>query len=177
VLQEESKNTLAKSEKMVEIAQASAKSITGMTDILKAFQNSAFNNEKLTEVLAAQAYLSSKKLDHILFKNNVYSSVTREKMTFKFTDHHNCAFGKWYYSDGVEEFGGLTLFKEIEKHHSNFHNVLYNIVEIIENNKDILKNRELIFKSLETAEKESQELFKAMDKLAEEKARRLGIQF
>jgi methyl-accepting chemotaxis protein len=177
VLQEESKNTLAKSEKMVEITQASAKSITGMTDILKAFQDTALNNEKLTEIMATQAFLSSKKLDHIIFKNNVYSSVTQEKMTFKFTDHYNCAFGKWYYGDGVKEFDGITSFKEIEKYHANFHNALYNIVEIIENNKDILKHKELIFKSFETAEKESQELFKEMDKVAEEKARRLGIQF
>ncbi|EEP60615.1 CZB domain-containing protein [Sulfurihydrogenibium yellowstonense] len=162
---------------MVEITQASAKSITGMTDILKAFQDTALNNEKLTEVLATQAFLSSKKLDHIIFKNNVYSSVTQEKMVFKFTDHRNCAFGKWYYDNGIREFNELTLFKEIEKHHANFHNVLYNVVEIIENNKDILKHKELIFKSFETAEKESQELFKEMDKLAEEKARRLGIQF
>jgi methyl-accepting chemotaxis protein len=177
ILQEESKNTLAKSEKMVEMTRASAKSITGMTNILKAFQDTALNNEKLTDILATQAFLSSKKLDHIIFKNNVYSSVTQEKMTFKFTDHHNCAFGKWYYGDGTKELGELISFKEIEKHHANFHNVLYNIVEIIENNEDILKHRELIFKSLEAAEKESKELFKAIDKLAEDKAKNLGLQF
>jgi methyl-accepting chemotaxis protein len=148
-----------------------------MTNILKAFQDTALNNEKLTDIMATQAFLSSKKLDHIIFKNNFYSSVTQEKMVFKFTDHYNCAFGKWYYGDGVKEFDGLTSFKEIERHHANFHNALYNIVEIIENNKDILKHKELIFKSFETAEKESQELFKEMDKITEEKARRLGIQF
>jgi methyl-accepting chemotaxis protein len=162
---------------MVEITQASAKSITGMTDILKAFQDTALNNEKLTEIMATQAFLSSKKLDHIILKNNIYSSVTQEKMTFKFTDHYNCAFGKWYYGDGVKEFDGLTSFKEIEKHHVSFHNVLYNINKIIENNEDILKHRELIFKSFETAEKEYQELIKEMDKLAEEKAKKLGLQF
>jgi len=177
VLQEESKNTLAKSEKMVEITQASAKSITGMTNILKAFQDTALNNEKLTEVLTTQAFLSSKKLDHIIFKNNVYSSVTQEKIIFKFKDHYNCAFGKWYYSDGIREFSELAAFKKVEKHHANFHNVLYDIIKIIENNEDILKHKELIFKSFETAEKESQELFKEIDKIAEEKARRLGIQF
>ena len=177
VLQEESKNTLAKSEKMVEITQASAKSITGMTNILKAFQDTALNNEKLTEVLSTQAFLSSKKLDHIIFKNKVYSSVTQEKLMVKFTDHYNCALGKWYYSDGIKEFSELSAFKKVDKHHANFHNALYDIVEIIENNKDILKHKELIFRSFKIAEKESQELFKEMDKVAEEKARRLGIQF
>jgi len=168
---------LAKSEKMVEMTQASAKSIIGMTNILKAFQDTALNNEKLTEVLATQAFLSSKKLDHIIFKNNVYASVTQEKMTFKFTDHYSCAFGKWYYSDGIKEFSELAAFKKVEKHHANFHNALYDVVEIIENNKDILKHKELIFRSFEIAEKESQELFEEIDKVAEEKARRLGIQF
>jgi len=96
---------------------------------------------------------------------------------FQFTDHYNCAFGKWYYSEGIKEFADLVTFKRIENHHANYHKVLYNVVELIENKKDLAQNQENIFNSFDMAEEESQLLFNDIDLLLEEKAQRLGITY
>ena len=41
--------------------------------------------------------------------------------TWKTFDHHNCRFGKWYYSDGIEDDGSLPEFREMEVSHAAVH--------------------------------------------------------
>jgi len=176
-LQQQSKDTLSKTNELLNLTQQSNSSIKGLTGILKNFVSSAILNEKLTDVLSLDVFLSTKKLDHVIFKINTYLSVTHNKMVFQFTDHYNCAFGKWYYSEGIKEFADLVTFKRIENHHANYHKVLYNVVELIENKKDLAQNQENIFNSFDMAEEESQLLFNDMDLLLEEKAQRLGITY
>ena len=176
-LQQQSKDTLSKTNELLNLTQQSNASIKGLTGILKNFVSSAIQNEKLTDVLSLNIFLSTKKLDHVIFKINTYLSVTHNKMVFQFTDHYNCAFGKWYYSDGIKEFADLVTFKRIENHHANYHKVLYNVVDLIENKKDLTQNQENIFNSFNMAEEESQLLFNDMDLLLEEKAQRLGITY
>ncbi len=176
-LQQQSKDALSKTNELLNLTQQSNSSIKGLTGILKNFVHSAIQNEKLTEVLSLNVFLSAKKLDHVIFKINTYLSVTHNKMVFQFTDHHNCAFGKWYYSDGMKEFADLVTFKRIENHHANYHKVLYNVVDFIENKKDLTQNQENIFNNFNIAEEESQLMFNDLDLLLEEKAQRLGITY
>lgn len=37
------------------------------------------------------------------------------------TDHHKCALGRWYYSDGEAQFGHVPAFKAIEAAHEQVH--------------------------------------------------------
>ncbi len=170
-LQNDSKDTLEKSKEMVDITQKSANSIKDLNTVFKSFEEAAIKTAKLAEVLSTKANLSVNKLGHIIFKNNTYSSVTQEKLLFKFTDHTQCAFGKWYYSDGKVQFGNLDTFIKIEEYHKDFHETLKGVIDMIEKGEDILKYKEDILQKFEKAENDSLELFKLMDLLAEEKAR------
>nr|WP_245596367.1 CZB domain-containing protein [Sulfurihydrogenibium subterraneum] len=112
-------------------------------------------------------------MDHIIFKNNTYSSLSQEELVFNFTDHHNCKFGKWYYSEESEEFKVFNSFKQIEEYHKDFHQTLYPLIELIEKGEDIVKHRQLIFNNLQKAENDSMELFKLMDDVQEERKKYL----
>ena len=52
------------------------------------------------------------------------------------TDHHNCRFGKWYYSDGQQEVGELASFRDIEKPHEEIHRVAREIVSVSNSGKE-----------------------------------------
>jgi methyl-accepting chemotaxis protein len=172
-LQSQSKEVAKETEKMVYMAKNSVEEIKSFKDVAKNFEKQAYTVNKLATYISDVAFLSARKLDHIIFKNNTYSSVAQEKMLFKFVDHHNCAFGKWYYSEGSQEFKEYPVFKQIENYHADFHQTLYPVVQLVERGEDITKHKKLIFEKLEKAENDSIELFKLMDKLAEERKKSL----
>jgi hypothetical protein len=46
------------------------------------------------------------------------------------TDPHQCSLGKWYYGDGLAEFGQLPAMTALEKPHSDLHATIKRIVEL-----------------------------------------------
>lgn len=49
------------------------------------------------------------------------------------TDHHVCAFGKWYFSEGMECFQDLRTFREIDQHHARVHSTAREIARLYNN--------------------------------------------
>jgi len=46
------------------------------------------------------------------------------------TDPHQCSLGKWYYGDGMAEFGQLPAMTALEKPHNDLHATIKRIVEL-----------------------------------------------
>lgn len=46
--------------------------------------------------------------------------------------HHHCVLGKWYYAEGLEQFGHLSEMKELEQPHEALHNLIKRIIELKE---------------------------------------------
>lgn len=42
--------------------------------------------------------------------------------------HHDCALGKWYYSDGLEKYGEMSEMREVESPHAEMHLIIKNII-------------------------------------------------
>jgi methyl-accepting chemotaxis protein len=163
---------------MAHIAKGSAESLAGLKDVFNNFENSAKITSDLTDGIARMSFFSARKLDHIIFKNNVYLCVTRETTVFEFKDYKNCAFGKWYYSTGMPELGVLPAFKEIEQYHMEFHNSAYIPYSIVADGKDILEHEAEIISAFERAEDVSHKLFDKMEETIVQYMERFkGIQF
>jgi len=67
--------------------------------------------------------LSAAKSAHLSWKTRLRSyldgkSSLRENEA---VSHHDCAFGKWYYSDGKQEYGQMAEFRAIEGPHERLH--------------------------------------------------------
>jgi methyl-accepting chemotaxis protein len=45
-------------------------------------------------------------------------------------DHHNCAFGKFYFGEGTERFGRLPVFQEIDPAHKKIHDTAKEIARL-----------------------------------------------
>ncbi|MGQ9650153.1 MAG: methyl-accepting chemotaxis protein [Phycisphaerae bacterium] len=82
---------------------------TGQTEFSAAPVKAAHSEwkRKLAEMLSGQASLDPSEV----------------------TDHHNCKFGKWYFGEGMQRFGHMSVFKDIDKDHAQLHGVAKQIVE------------------------------------------------
>ncbi len=81
----------------------------------------------MTRTIAASAlrsFVEVAKLDHLIFKFEVYKVYLGEstKQPDDFASHTACRLGKWYYAgDGRECFSKLPGYREIEPAHIAFH--------------------------------------------------------
>ncbi|MBR9885265.1 MAG: hypothetical protein GYB21_17130, partial [Oceanospirillales bacterium] len=46
--------------------------------------------------------------------------------------HRDCAFGKWYYSEGLERYSGLSEMREIETPHEKLHALVKDAIALRE---------------------------------------------
>jgi methyl-accepting chemotaxis protein len=91
--------------------------------------------------------------------NKVYSVYegTRTETSDITIDHHNCAFGKFYYSKGLDAHGDMPEFKALEPIHKRVHAVAAAVVnEIKVGNKGAARDN--IYELFEIAEDLMQKL-------------------
>jgi methyl-accepting chemotaxis protein len=80
--------------------------------------------------------MEDKYVDHLKWASDVSKLLTDHEMTHLTveTDHHKCAFGKWYYGEGREHAEEVApelknLFDQIEEPHKRLHESAINIDE------------------------------------------------
>ncbi len=117
-------------------------------------------------------FMSLAKLDHVIWKVNTYLSVLRSEEMFKYVDHHNCRLGKWYYEgEGWKEFGTLPSYAALEGPHSVVHRGTKSVFELL---ADVEENFPDITAALRTMEDGSEDIFRLLDLLLEEKEQLLA---
>ena len=76
--------------------------------------------------------LSTAKAAHLNWKTRLRdfldgkASLTTEQAV----SHRHCDFGKWYYSEGLKNYGHLGPIVDVEKPHEELHKLIKNIVEL-----------------------------------------------
>ncbi len=74
----------------------------------------------------------SAKLAHLAWKARLRSFLDgRESLTHKeAVSHHDCVLGKWYYSEGLANYGEVPGMKEIEPPHAEMHQLIKQIITL-----------------------------------------------
>ncbi len=128
------------SEQQSQVAQDMDQHITGIADEAKrtaiySRQSvtvtqgiSGFVNDLLTEVNRFETNvqgidLSAAKSAHLSWKTRLRSYLDGESSLTEqeAVSHFDCAFGKWYYSDGKQKYGQMQEFTSIERPHEQLH--------------------------------------------------------
>ncbi|WP_428606076.1 methyl-accepting chemotaxis protein [Sedimenticola sp.] len=75
--------------------------------------------------------LSVAKAAHLAWKGRLRAYLDGEGMLTKqeAVSHHDCIFGKWYYTEGLKNYGQLPVMKQIEAPHQELHQTIKQIVE------------------------------------------------
>ena len=117
-------------------------------------------------MIGHELFANMAKLDHMIYKNNAYSSVFENKVNKGLNDHTACNLGKWYEDDGKKQFANSESFKSIEKPHKHVHKNITQVMKILEN-EDISTNSGEIIKLFKEIEIDSHVLFGYLDKVIE----------
>ena len=74
--------------------------------------------------------LNKLKLDHINFKDTNFKKLN-DKTTFKVTNHHECALGKWIdeQENSKESFTQTSNWTQLKEVHNKVHNKVQNIID------------------------------------------------
>jgi len=77
------------------------------------------------------AILRLAKSDHVLWKKRLINMILERGDIDISTvaSHHNCRLGKWYYEQGMQEFGSSALFSQLEAPHEQVHTLGRRAVE------------------------------------------------
>ncbi|WP_407675713.1 CZB domain-containing protein [Photobacterium frigidiphilum] len=78
--------------------------------------------QDVIRIAAVRSFLDTVKLDHAVWKNNVYSQVEQRQFETPLNAHTECRLGKWYFEgDGADKFSQLASFGGINSPHQLVH--------------------------------------------------------
>lgn len=79
--------------------------------------------------------LSAAKSAHLAWKTRLRSFLDgKSSLSLKeAVSHHDCAFGKWFYSSGLEKYGHMNDLKLIEKPHEELHAMVREAIKFKDN--------------------------------------------
>jgi len=114
---------------------------------------------------SSESFLETVKLDHIVWKGQVYAIISQEKdIDFDaLADHTSCRLGKWYTTgDGRVNFGHMEAYRKLELPHKAVHENGFKAIEAFHNKRgaDMLRY-------LEGMEKASCEVIDILTELEE----------
>jgi methyl-accepting chemotaxis protein len=170
-LQQQSSGISENAATMNNIANSANDTMSNFSNTMETLTSDMQKTSKESSQSSFALFLTSYKVNHILFKSNAYSSVVNGTVTDELkTDYKSCGFGRWYYSTGKKLFANNATFKKMEEHHIQFH-------ELINANLDCAlgggcmaksESKDAIIKKFDDAEEHANKLFVLMDQLAEE---------
>jgi len=171
-LQQEAIEIHSSSDEMTHIASDTQSKINDFEGTLEQFSQTASNATIMSKYITSSLFATQVKADHIIFKHNAYSAIINEDVekAAKFTDHHGCQLGKWYYEgDGKELFSDTPSFKKMEAPHVAVHQAILNGIGYVMNGEcHALKNKEIIIKNMGDMEESSSKLFEYLDAMVSE---------
>ncbi|WP_295055708.1 methyl-accepting chemotaxis protein [Sulfuricurvum sp.] len=169
-MQQDTNEIESATEELSGIVASTKEEVSQLSSRMAVFQRNS--SRSVYEIMDISNYIFSNlaKIDHVIFKNNVYAFLFGQANEFKPVDHHNCRLGKWYDAGiGKEQFGHLKSYGLLEKPHASVHaqaNAL--IADCGEGKK--LCSRTQIEQRIKTIEEASHGVFEALDILVAEKS-------
>lgn len=108
-------------ENQISASEISASSLQMDTVVAEVLQLSQ-HMQKIIHSTAASAFLNTVKLDHVVWKNNIYKLIERSDYDTPVSQHTECRLGKWFFEgDGAQYFSHLHSFKSIDQPHKQVH--------------------------------------------------------
>jgi hypothetical protein len=156
-------------EELSTIVSSTKGEVTQMSDRMAIFQHNA--SRSVYEIMDISNYIFTNlaKIDHVIYKNNVYAFLFGQESNFNAVDHHNCRLGKWYDSGvGKEQFGTLKSYSRLEGPHAQVHTQANALISDCGDGKKLC-SRSQIEQRIKTIEEASTEVFAALDLLVAEK--------
>ena len=131
----------------------------------KSYQEILDSSKQMREVIhqsALTAFIQTVKLDHLVWKSEVYSVVFDDsnKPIDQFTNHTECRLGQWYYHGDGKRYMNHPAFASLEEPHKRVHAAGVEAMLTAKDN-DALAARN----ALTSMEEASDQVFRALNSL------------
>lgn len=177
-LQQQSGSISINAKSMSEIASSSSDTMQSFSNTMDGFTQDLNTTSCQSNKSNFALFLSTFKLQHILFKSSAYSAIVNGKVSDELKkDHTGCAFGSWYYSVGMKFFSEFKCFQDIEIHHKAYHDLINKALDCVLRGGCLSKNeqRDEIIQNFREAEEHSNMLFELLDKLASDRGEQIKM--
>lgn len=169
-MQQDTNEIESATEELSGIVASTKEEVSHLSSRMAVFQRNS--SRSVYEIMDISNYIFSNlaKIDHVIFKNNVYAFLFGQANDFKPVDHHNCRLGKWYDAGiGKEQFGHLKSYGLLEKPHASVHSQANALIADCGEGKKLC-SRTQIEQRIKTIEEASHGVFEALDILVAEKS-------
>jgi len=145
--------------------------IEDLDNKIRSFEQNASRSQYEVEHISDKIFTSLAKIDHVIYKHNVYALIFGEENNFQATGHTECRLGKWYSSGvGKENFSKMSSYPKLDKPHAIVHDEANLLASECGSDK-VLCSKEIIEKRINAIEHASKDVFKYLDNLVEERAK------
>ncbi|STP13064.1 MCP-type signal transduction protein [Helicobacter mustelae] len=115
-----------------------------------------------------QVFCTLAKLDHVIYKNNLYAFVFKLSDTFNQVDHTQCRLGKWYFEgEGKRDFSDTQGYKKLDSYHMQVHNSANSLVRSIKQKTENIQ--EIIDEKIQTMEQASNGVMECINEMYAQK--------
>jgi len=164
ILKQNSISMNENSEQIESYAHQSQSKLDKFNSILSEMVSNANSIKDNSNTIGYELFANMAKLDHMIYKNYTYSSVFDAKPDEALGDHTACNMGKWYISDGKEEFGENNAFKSLSVPHKQIHENISNVMSELVNSSSNVDNDKII-ELFNDTEISSTRLFDLLDEM------------
>ena len=168
-IQSETAKIKNSSETVSSVVNETKSRIDILSKLMNTFQKNSNRSVYEVESILNKIFINLAKLDHVIYKNNLYQLIFGGEHNFNAVDHHNCRLGKWYDTGlGKEQFSYVPSYKGLEKYHHTVHHEANLLAKECSGNS-VSCSKQLIEDKIELIEIGSEQVFIYLDKILEEK--------
>ena len=137
---------------------------------VRSFEQNASRSQYEVEHISDVIFVSLAKLDHLLYKHNVYALIFGEENNFNASSHKECRLGKWYSTGlGKEVFSIMPSYPKLDKPHAIVHKEANLLASECSGGKAIC-SKEIIEERVHKIEAASLDVGKYLDAMVQERA-------
>ena len=168
-MQQEASDIQTSTEEINEVTEKVKGDVEKINTMVRTFKDNAKLAELIISCSNDKVFCGLAKIDHLLYKQGLYSLVFGMSNEFKQVDGTSCRFGKWYYEgDGKKNFSSTTAYGKIEVPHLGIHTEANALVaNLMDKNKATPKS--FIDSKILLVEENGNQIFNAIDEMLNEK--------
>jgi hypothetical protein len=168
-IQAETSRMKKSSEVVSSVVNETKKRVDVLITLMNQFQKNSSRSVFEVESISNKIFINLAKLDHVIYKNNLYQLIFGDDNQFHGVDHHNCRLGKWYETGlGKEQFSHVKSFKGLEPFHKIVHDEANELAHECSGH-NVVCTKQIIEEKIEKIENSSHAVFEYLDKILEEK--------
>jgi len=168
-IQDETARMKHSSDIVADVVKETKERVDILIKLMATFQKNAGRNVYEVEAVSNKIFVNLAKLDHVIYKNNLYQLIFGESNNFNPVDHHSCRLGKWYDKGlGKTEFGNTRSYSALDRPHGIVHDEANSLAAECAGSS-VVCSKALIEEKVAKIEIASEEVFDVLDRMLDEK--------